>query len=265
MSDHRRMDATTHCAARISAVLSVSQGAGEGILTRAVALRDRLPRVAECLRDGLIAPKHIHTVITRTDLVDGTTYAREVDTEIAAALQRRGSWSDTRMRDMIDRIVYRHDPDAVRERRVLAEKNRSFWIDAGPDGMAYLGATMTAENAVVVAAAVEELAGRVCRKDPRSKGARSSDALFALATRTSYECQCDDPDCSAPGWTGEDGLLTSVIVHVVTDTTTIADSTTMTGDTADGNPGFLVGHGVISPDHVADLADRADAVIRPVS
>ncbi|MBM7416220.1 MULTISPECIES: DUF222 domain-containing protein [Nocardiaceae] len=266
MSDHRRMDATTHCAARISAVLSVSQGAGEGILTRAVALRDRLPRVAECLRDGLIAPKHIHTIISRTDLVDGTTYAREVDTEIAAALQRRGSWSDTRMRDMIDRIVYRHDPDAVRERRVLAENNRSFWIDAGPDGMAYLGVTMTAENAVVVAAAVEELAGRVCRKDPRSKGARSSDALFALATRTSYECQCDDPDCSAPGWTGEDGLLTSVIVHVVTDSTTIGDSTTTAGNTAaDGNPGFLVGHGVISPDHVADLADRDDALVRPVS
>ncbi|MGB3770021.1 MAG: DUF222 domain-containing protein [Rhodococcus sp. (in: high G+C Gram-positive bacteria)] len=261
-SDHRAFDATTRCAARISAVLSISQGASEGLLLRAVALRDRLPRVAECLRDGLIAPKHIHTIVSRTDLVDGTPLAADVDAEIAAALHRRGSWSDARMRDMVDRIVFRHDPDAVRERRIRAEENRSFWVDPAADGMAYLGATMTAEDAVIVAAAVEDLAGRVCVKDPRSAGARRSDALFALATRSAYECLCDSPACTSPGWTGEDGLLTTVIVHVVADASTV--SAAEGSPEGPGNPGFLAGHGVISPDHVADLASRTDAVVRPV-
>ncbi|MDQ1202364.1 hypothetical protein QE449_002982 [Rhodococcus sp. SORGH_AS303] len=261
-ADRRRFDATTHCAARIAAVLSITQGAGEGILTRAVALRDRLPDVAACLRDGLVTPKYIHTIIARTDLVDGTDHAHLVDAEIAAALRRRGSWSVARMRDMVDRIVYRHDPDAVRERRTRAKDDRGFWIDPAPDGMAYQCATMPAENAVLVAAAVDDLAGRVCPKDPRSAGARRSDALFALATRTPFECQCDRDNCDAPGWTGEDGLLTTVIVHVV------ADAATVNGDTASaqqGNPGFLAGHGVISADHVADLAARPDAVLRPVA
>lgn len=220
-------------------------------------MRDRLPEVARCLRDGLIAPKHIHTVVTRTDLVDGRSYAADVDAEIADALRRRGSWSDHRMRDMIDRIVHRHDPDAVRERRVRAKDDRTFWTENAPDGMAQVGATMAAEDAMLVAARVEALATRVCRKDPRTKNARSSDALFALATATTFECQCSDPACpvepSDPS--RDEGVSTTVV----------ADSATL--DDQNGAPsrsGFLAGYGIISPDHVRDLAARVDAVRRSV-
>lgn len=48
----------------------------------------------------------------------------------------------------------------------------------------------------------------------------------------------------------------------------VADAATVNGDTASaqqGNPGFLAGHGAISADHVADLAARPDAVLRPVA
>lgn len=195
-SDRRRLDAATQCAARIATVLSVSQGAADGILFRALVLRDRLPRVAECLRDGLLAPKHLHTIVTRTDLVDGRDYADEVDAEIAAALRRRRSWSDTRLRDMVDCIVHRHDPDAVRERRIKAKENRSFWVENAPDGMAAVGATLAAEDALLVATRVEALAANVCSRDPRSRNARASDALFALVTGTGFGCQCGDPTCT---------------------------------------------------------------------
>ncbi|MBM7417132.1 MULTISPECIES: HNH endonuclease signature motif containing protein [Nocardiaceae] len=268
-SDRRRLDAATQCAARIATVLSVSQGAADGILFRALVLRDRLPRVAECLRDGLLAPKHLHTIVTRTDLVDGRDYSDEVDSEIAAALRRRRSWSDTRLRDMVDCIVHRHDPDAVRERRIKAKENRSFWVENAPDGMAAVGATMPAEDALLVATRVEALAANVCSHDPRSRNARASDALFALVTGTGFGCQCGAPTCAHTETDPDSISATTVVVHVVGDAATVDATRTDSSpsDTASdtsGRSGFLHGYGVISPDHLQDLADRSDAVRRPM-
>ncbi|MBY6707927.1 DUF222 domain-containing protein [Rhodococcus sp. BP-241] len=267
-SDRRRLDAATQCAARIATVLSVSQGAADGILFRALVLRDRLPRVAECLRDGLLAPKHLHTIVTRTDLVDGRDYADEVDAEIAAALRRRRSWSDTRLRDMVDCIVHRHDPDAVRERRIKAKENRSFWVENAPDGMAAVGATLAAEDALLVATRVEALAANVCSRDPRSRNARASDALFALVTGTGFGCQCGDPTCTHTETDPDSISATTVVVHVVGDAATLdaatpaATSPEGAAPDTSGRSGFLHGHGVISPDHLRDLANRSDAVRR---
>lgn len=269
-SDRRRLDAATQCAARIATVLSVSQGAADGILFRALVLRDRLPRVAECLRDGLLAPKHLHTIVTRTDLVDGRDYADEVDAEIAAALRRRRSWSDTRLRDMVDCIVHRHDPDAVRERRIKAKENRSFWVENAPDGMAAVGATLAAEDALLVATRVEALAANVCSRDPRSRNARASDALFALVTGTGFGCQCGDPTCTHTETDPDSISATTVVVHVVGDAATLdavtaaASSPEGAAPDTSGRSGFLHGHGVISPDHLRDLANRSDAVRRPM-
>ncbi|MBT1190994.1 DUF222 domain-containing protein [Rhodococcoides kroppenstedtii] len=67
--DERAVDAYAQCAARIATALSVSQYVAERILDNAVALRDRLPRVFECLRDGVVSPTHIRTIVSRTELI----------------------------------------------------------------------------------------------------------------------------------------------------------------------------------------------------
>ncbi len=197
VTDVRMLDALTLCATRIATRMSMSQIAAEQLLYRAIVLRDRLPQVFECLKNGQVSPRHIRTIVSRTELIDGQEYAPEVDAAIAESLRRRGSWSDQRMRDMIDRIVYRHDPDAVRERRERAKDDRICWLERGEHGMAEIGASMTAENALLVYQRINELASQVCPEDGRTLGQRRSDASFALHMGTEWECLCGNGSCPA--------------------------------------------------------------------
>jgi hypothetical protein len=82
----------------------------------------------------------------------------------------------------------------VRDRRKDALDKRGVWTHEVPVGTAELTAVMSAENVRIAAKAVGILADAVCKRDGRTKGIRQSDAMFALLTRTSFECQCDDDD-----------------------------------------------------------------------
>ncbi|MFC8279907.1 DUF222 domain-containing protein, partial [Rhodococcoides kroppenstedtii] len=225
--DERAVDAFAQCAARIATALSVSQYVAERILDNAVALRDRLPRVFECLRDGVVSPTFIRTIVSRTELIHGRPYQEQVDADIAAALRKPGSWSTARVRDLCDQMVYRRDPDAVRERREEAMKGRCFFTEAGLDGMGTVGATMSAERAAIVARVVERLAAQVCKHDSRSKGARASDALFALVKHAPFGCDCGRPECAFTVVDADEVAATAarIVIHVVTDTTTLTGPT----------------------------------------
>ncbi|WP_072681230.1 DUF222 domain-containing protein [Rhodococcoides corynebacterioides] len=221
--DERAVDAFAQCAARIATALSVSQYVAERLLDHAVALRDRLPRVFECLRDGVVSPSYIRTIVSRTELIHGRSYQGLVDADIAAALRKPGSWSTGRVRDLCDQMVYRRDPDAVRERREEALKGRCFFTEAGLDGMATVGATMSAEQAAIVARVVERLAAQVCRHDSRTKTARASDALFALVEHAPFGCDCARPECTFTVVDADEVAANAarIVIHVVTDTTTL--------------------------------------------
>ena len=69
----------------------------------------------------------------------------------------------------------------------------AVWVVPETDGMATLGATMTAHNAAIAHNAVLALAA-LAPHDTRSRDARSSDALFALLTGTAFRCDCDRED-----------------------------------------------------------------------
>ncbi|MGW5267484.1 DUF222 domain-containing protein [Rhodococcus sp. NPDC003994] len=223
--DRRELDAHTRCAATIATTMSITQGAARTLLTDAVALRDRLPRVAECLRDGVVTPHHIRTIVSRTELIEGQCYAALVDADIARALRRPGSWSPARMEAMVDMMVDRRDPDAVRARREKAKRNREFTVEMGRDGLASATDTRPAEDIVALHAAVRRLAAQVCPKDTRSKAARASDAHYALITQTGFGCNCDRPitDCRYKNidLTKFAATAPRIVIHLVTDTTTL--------------------------------------------
>ncbi|MBY6365605.1 HNH endonuclease signature motif containing protein [Rhodococcoides corynebacterioides] len=223
--DRRELDAFTRCAASIATTLSITPWAASTLLTDAVALRDRLPRVAQCLRDGVVTPHHIRTIVSRTELIDGQCYAALVDADIARALRKPGSWSPARMETMVDKMVHRRDPDAVRARREAAKKNREFTVDTGRDGMATATDTRPAEDVAALAAAVRRLAGQVCPQDTRSTAARASDAHYALVTQTEFGCDCDRPitDCRYKTVDLQKFAATAprIVIHLVTDTTTL--------------------------------------------
>ncbi|MET4167426.1 MULTISPECIES: HNH endonuclease signature motif containing protein [Gordonia] len=255
------MDGYADCTARIARQSAISRRRAETLIDEALTLRDRLPEVATTLRDGIITDDQIRLIISRTDLIPtDSSITPIIDAEIAATLRRRrGSWDRARLRDMIDRHVFRHDPDLVRQRRQDALDARGVWTDNFHDGVGEITAVMSAENIRISATAVRVLADSVCEHDGRSRGARTSDAMFALLTRTAFECLCDRGDCTATIPDPDEvlaSLTTAVVVHVVTDAATLAGS---------AGPGFLDGYGVISDDHVRDLAARPDATLKPVT
>ncbi len=256
------MDGHADCAARIARQAAVSRRQAEILIDEAIALRDRLPDTADTLRDGVLSQWQIRLILSRTELIPADDpVIPALDAEIADTLRRRsGVWDRARLRDMVDRLVFRHDPDAVRQRRKDAMDQRGVWTHELPDGTAELTAVMSAENVRISAKAVSVLADAVCKRDGRKRGHRQSDAMFALLTRTAFECQCaDDEPCTADIPDPQsvlEAVRAEIVIHVVTDAATLA-----------GAPGvgFLDEHGIISDEHVRDLAARPDATLSPVT
>ncbi|MFW0796011.1 DUF222 domain-containing protein [Gordonia sp. CPCC 205515] len=268
------VDGFADAATRIAQQRTLTRHHAETLLTEAIVVRDRLPDVFECLGDGVISQRQIRQIIVDTDLIDGQSYAPYVDAEIAKRL-RAGTYSLKRLRDMVDRLIFRHDPDAVRERRKEAMDKRGVWVDKRADGTAELTAVMSAENARIAYAHIDGLADRVCAHDGRTKNQRRSDAEFALLTGSEFACECGHEDCPISAVTlddvdaegadteGESGASTAlvpvapkVVIHVV------CDEATLNGTA--NNPGYLDGHGVIDDEHVRELATRPDARIAPL-
>ncbi len=293
--DERYLDDHANTAVRLSAARRISPTAADIMLTEAIALVHRIPHIGECLHDGAITPRQFQRLVIFTDLIDGEAYADDVDTAIASALRRHGIWSDRRLRDLAERIICRHDPDAVRRRHEQAKNDRNAGSHPLADGMAELGITATAEDVLLAMAAVNALAASVCRHDPRTKKARRSDAAISKLQDVPFSCQCDRDDCAAA--TNEQDLSdrhARIVMHVICQETTLnqhglvatamrpesvpspeattppesatpPESGPPTVPGGSDHPGFLDGHGLISADHVRDIAARPDTVIRPIN
>ena len=145
-AEMRALDPFAQCAARLAAAQGLTQRTAELQINRGVALRDRLPAVNALLKAGRIAAHHIPDIIARTELIEGSAHMADIDRGIAEALDRRGSWSKGRMRDMVDAIIFRRDPDLVRKNREDAKNNRGVWANNTDHGMAVLDAHSTAEE-----------------------------------------------------------------------------------------------------------------------
>lgn len=258
------LDAYASCAARLAAAQHLSQIAAENHLACALALRDRLPQVAEMLKEGFVAPHHIPTIVSRTDLIEGSDHTEAIDRDIADQLRRRGSWSRNRLRDMVDSTIFRRDPDLVREDRSAAKDKRGVWAEGHQNGMSELTAVLTTENSAMIMQRLEKLAASVCKRDTRTKPQRMSDALFAITMAREFTCECgDDPEhpCTADIITvPADGMFSGIDAKIVLHA--IANQSTLRGE--DDEPGYLEGRGVVSADHARDLADQAQTTTRPL-
>ena len=143
------------------------------------------------------------------------------------------------------------DPDAVRVAR-QAEVDRDIVVEPDRGGMAEIWGSVRAPDAAAFDRRLDQLAGTVCRDDPRSTGQRRADALGALAAGTpSLACACGSPDCPAATAESAPG---AVVLHVLAEAATVAGTST--------KPGLLPGYGALPSAAVQQLAARA--TIRPV-
>lgn len=231
--DERVVDSFSSTAARLALVRKAGQRGSENLLGEACALVHRIPKVGDCLHDGIISPWHFKLLVSRTDLIEGMPYCAAVDAAIAAELRRAGFWSRDRLADMADRMIFRQDPNAVRRRRQAAKDSRGVWTSDNGDGMSELAVIASAEDVLLANAAIDTLARSVCKQDPRTLQQRRSDAVICRLQQVAFECQCDGGaacEASVPDEAVSD-VQAQIVLHVICQCGTLNPD-----ETAGGSP-----------------------------
>jgi hypothetical protein len=215
-----------------------------------MALRDRLPRVGEVFRAGLIDYRAFQTVVFRTDLITDAEVLARVDEQVAVLLARRSSLTRGGLGAAVDRVVALVDADAVR-RANDALGDRYVDVLADGSGMAYVSGSVVATDGQALDRRLDELAATVCDADPRTAAQRRADALGALAAGGSrLVCGCGGADCPAvaPGV-----VKSNVVIHVIAERASLQGS----ASTPAVSPGV---EGLIPAEVLAELATSARLV-----
>jgi hypothetical protein len=217
---HWACDAWDFAAAEVAAAQTISHRAASAQMHQAVALRDRLPRVAALFLAGDISHRLASTVTWRTQLILEDEVLDLVDEEIAARVSRWGPLSVAKLEEAVDLIVERHDAGALRRFRCAA-RSRDVQIGDRQDatGTASLWGRLFATDAAVLRRRLDDMARAVCDDDPRTLGQRRADALGTLgAGGDTLACACGNTDCPAAG---DDSRAAVVVIHVLAEASSV--------------------------------------------
>jgi Domain of unknown function (DUF222) len=228
--------------AHIGAAQGVTSGTASGLLLVAVALRDRLPKVAALFAAGVIDYRTVRTIVTRSTLVIDPDARRHLDTALSEALASWGPMSQDRAEHAVDALIEQIDPQAVRRTQTQARsRSLDVHVEDG-SGLATVFITLFAEHAAALEARADAFADTVCSKDPRTKEQRRADAVGALSQGNDrLPCLCGRQDCAA----AQNPPSTGVVIYLV------AHQDTITGPLAPANT-----DGPKAPDGPDDSAGR---------
>jgi Domain of unknown function (DUF222) len=223
------MDNWDAVCAEIAAAQSVSLGVASHQVVLALALRERLPAVAQVFADGRIGLQLVKAIVARTHLAQDPEVGAKIDAEIAAHVDGWTGWSVAKTEAAIDYWVDRYDPHAV----VRTEhKARGRYVDIHHDdatGVSSMQATLLIHGGAALDARLEAMARAVCDADPRTVDQRRSDALAALGDGAQHlRCGCESEDCDAAA-----AVPSTTVVHVIAEQASLTDDTPAT---LDGDP-----------------------------
>lgn len=239
------IDGHENLVAEVGAALGISRGRARGRLHYAIALRERLPRLAEVFARGLIDFRMMAAVVSRTELVEDPVLIAKLDAAVARHSPNWMRLSGPRLFERIDMWVMRFDPAG---KRVPRERTENRYVEIAPTdaGLAGVWAQLHATDGVALDQKLAALAETLCAADPRTKQQRRADALAALAAGlTAMRCQCGSPDCSA----AQRRPATDVVIHV------LAEQATISGDSQ--SPGYLQTFGPLDSTTLRDMATTA--------
>ncbi|KUI44651.1 hypothetical protein AU198_13960 [Mycobacterium sp. GA-1199] len=201
--EHLAVDGWRMASAEVSAAMRVGDRAASGQMCIAMALRERLPKVAALFARGQLSAAMVSAITWRTQLVVDSQTAERIDTAIAA---RAGAWgvlSVARLEAAIDAVVDQYDPDARRRLREAA-RNRDVRVGKRDDvtGTMSLWGRLSTADGELLERRLAQMASQVCPDDPRTTGQRRSEAIGAIAAGAEgLSCRCGNPQCPSPGTT----------------------------------------------------------------
>jgi hypothetical protein len=234
-------------AAELAAALRISRALASSYMSDAEIMRERLPKVGECLAAGDINYAMFRVIAYRTALITDEKALAPVDAQLAARAPRWPSLTRGNLAMRVDAIVAEVDRDAIR-RTNKELKGRYLNVSELVPGIAEVYGNVFASTGRALDNRLDELAGTVCEADPRTKAQRRADALGALvAGADRLMCTCGDSDCME---TRGRMRNRNVVIHVVAEQASV-----------DGNgttPGYMAGADrLIPPEVVAELAKSA--------
>lgn len=187
-------------ACEVAAHHGVSLGVASHQLGVAMALRERLPRVAEVFHAGRISYRLVNAIAHRTALIGDPQARAKVDIELAAAVADWGVLSQATVEENIDNWVERYDPYALRRTEYRARGRHVDWTWSNGAGCSMIEASLFDHDAAALDDRLDAMARAVCDNDPRRLEQRRADALGALGHGFDHlACQCGSDDCDAAG------------------------------------------------------------------
>ena len=213
-------DGWDSAAAEVACAMGIRHNKASSQMQLALALRDRLPKVAELYLEGKISYPVISAIAWHTDLVTDGEPAALIDAALAKQAAKFGRLSDYKLEQSIDFWIDQYDPGALRH---IRRRARSRGINVGDKDdhseTTSVRGHLYATDAAVLKRRLQEMAHGVCDNDPRTMAQRRADALGALAAGGDHlACRCGDPTCPSAG---DDGRASNVVIHVVTESSAL--------------------------------------------
>ncbi|MGD9517277.1 DUF222 domain-containing protein [Mycolicibacterium sp.] len=192
-------DSWAETACELGAALNTSHRRASAQMRIALALRDRLPRVAALHAQGRLSTRLIGQITWRTRLVQDPHLLALLDTAMAEKATRWEPLSDDKLTAALDAVIERYDPDAViRAREHVSGLDFRVGASDDPDALVMVWGKILGCDAAVLAARIAELLKGLCDNDPRSVCVRRSHAVGAIVRGQDHlRCRCGSPDCTA--------------------------------------------------------------------
>lgn len=246
-------DVWDEVSAELAAALRISRAQASRYMSDAEIMRERLPKVGECLASGDINYVMFCVIATRTALITDEEALATVDEQVALRAPRWPSSARGRLAMRVDAIVQQVDRDAIR-RADKEIKDRYLNVSKSLSGIAEVYGNVFASTAQALDRRLDELADTVCEADPRTRAQRRADAVAALvAGDDRMACTCGVSGCVEAR-----GRLRNrnVVIYVVAEQATV--------DGSGSAPGYMAGVDELIPAHViAELAKSA--TLRPLT
>ncbi|MFT4397774.1 DUF222 domain-containing protein [Gordonia lacunae] len=181
--------------AEVGATLTVTPTEAKDLIEAGDALRYRLSFTGHALACGRIDKRRFLIALKRTDLITDDEEMQTVDAHLAEAIFARAPMSTARFTAMVDSIVAKWAPDAIRRRKERVEGDRKVTVtpDRFTPGQSRISGTLPDADAAEFDARLSSMAHEVHAGDPRTLSNRRVDALKALARgEAAITCRCDD-------------------------------------------------------------------------
>ncbi|MCW2655566.1 MAG: hypothetical protein JWR32_6542 [Mycobacterium sp.] len=152
------LDTFDAVAAEVSAAQCITPGAAATQLRYAIALTDRLPKVAEVFASGLVSYRVVVAILTRTELIEDDKALAQVDAKLANLIVAWGPMSAKKLERRIDSWVEYFDPGASRRSDAVARARNVLVAPTTVPGFSSISGLLQATDGVALDRRLTQLA-----------------------------------------------------------------------------------------------------------